>query len=293
MIEPHISRQRWQKMKKSQIAGVEKILRANERLCMNACARYIKGGSRVWIMSGGPLSMLIIHSGQTLLPVLCDQKTEFIPPEFIRKEFIPPLRFLRGTFGGMVYLHSLQGRKNDVLAVEKALEKMGLYASEKKDYDIMCIDHPPVFCHSTAPLNLVIRKPVPGDMDALAALHAAYEQEEVLPAASEFRPAASRMNIERIFAEEQMLAAELDGHLIGKINTNAVGFTRCQIGGVYVHPDYRGLGIAGKMTYEFVTSLTAQGMGVSLFVNKTNTAARRVYQRIGFEIAGDYRIDYF
>jgi ribosomal protein S18 acetylase RimI-like enzyme len=283
MNKPHVSRQGWLRMKKSQIAGVEEFLRVNERWCMNACGRFLKGGSSVWIMGGmrGPPLALVIHSGQTLLPVLCDQKT------------VPPPRFLRSILGGKIFLHSLQGRKDDVLVMEKALEEMGLYAAEKIDYDIMCIDRPPVSCHSAVPVNLVIRKPVPQDMDALAALHAAYEQEEVLPAASEFRPIASRLNIERIFAEEQMLAAELGGCLIGKINTNAVGFTRYQIGGVYVHPDYRGMGIAGRMTFEFVASITAQGRGVSLFVKKTNTAARRVYQRIGFEITGDYRIDYF
>jgi predicted GNAT family acetyltransferase len=213
--------------------------------------------------------------------VLCDQ------------EKVPPPRFLRGILGGRASLYSLQGRKDDALVMERALEGMGLYAAEKKDYDIMCIDRPPVSCHSTAPVNLVIRKPVPQDLDALAELHAAYEKEEVLPSGAEFRPAASRLNIERIFAQEQMLVAELGGCLIGKINTNAVGFTRYQIGGVYVHPDYRGMGIAGRMTSEFVVSLAAQGRGVSLFVKKSNIAARRVYLRIGFEITGDYRIDYF
>jgi ribosomal protein S18 acetylase RimI-like enzyme len=281
MTDPLLKR--WLKIKKSQIDGAEELLRANERWCMNACGRFLKGGSSVWILGGrkSPPSALLIQTGQTLLPVLCDQ------------EKVPQPHFLRGIFGGMVFLHSLQGRKDDVLVMEKALEEMGLYAAEKKDYDIMCVDRPPAPCHSAAPVNLIIRKPAPRDMDALAALHAAYEQEEVLPAASEFRPAASRQNIERIFAEEQMLVAELDGCLVGKINTNAVGFTRCQIGGVFVHPDYRGMGIAGRMTSEFVASLAAQGMGVSLFVKKTNIAARRVYLRAGFETAGDYRIDYF
>jgi len=274
---------RWRKIKKSQIAGAEELLRANERWCMNACGKFIKGGSAIWVLGGRKdvPSALVIQARQTLLPVLCDQKT------------VPPPRFLRGIFGGRVFLHSLQGRKDDALVMEKALEKIGLYPSEKKDYDIMCLDHSPLPCHSTAPVNLVIRRPVPEDMNALAALHAAYEQEEVLPAASEFRPAASRLNIERIFAEEQMLVAELGGCLVGKINTNAIAFTRYQVGGVYVNPDYRGMGIAGRMTFEFVESLTAQGRGISLFVNKTNTAARRVYQRVGFEITGDYRIDYF
>jgi predicted GNAT family acetyltransferase len=124
-------------------------------------------------------------------------------------------------------------------------------------------------------------------------LQAAYEQEEVLPLASEFNAAVSRLNTERIFSKEDMLVAEFDGHLIGKINTNAVTFTRYQVGGVYVVPDYRGLGIARRMAGEFITNLTAQGRGISLFVKKSNPAARRVYQRIGFEILGDYRINYY
>jgi len=273
----------WRKMKKSQIANAEDILRANERWCMNACGRFLKGGSPVWLLGGknGLPSALVIHSKQALLPVLCGQGA------------VPPPHFLRSVFGGNVNLYSLQGRKDDVLVMEKALEEMGLYASEEKNYDIMCLDRPPLSCRSAAPLNLVVRKPVPQDMDALVALHASYEKEEVLPAGAEFRPDVSRLNIERIFAEEQMFVAEIDGRLVGKINTNALGFTRYQIGGVYVYPDYRGIGIAGRMTFEFVEGLVAQGRGISLFVKKNNIAARRVYQRIGFEITGDYRIDYF
>jgi predicted GNAT family acetyltransferase len=130
-------------------------------------------------------------------------------------------------------------------------------------------------------------------MDALAALHAAYEREEVLPQAAVFNAAASRMNTERIFSKEQILVAELDGRLAGKINTNAVTFTRFQIGGVYVHPEFRRLGIARRMAGEFTASLVSQGRGISLFVKKSNPFAHRVYQRIGFEIQGDYRISYY
>jgi predicted GNAT family acetyltransferase len=130
-------------------------------------------------------------------------------------------------------------------------------------------------------------------MNALAALQAAYEREEVLPTASEFNATASRLNIERIFTREQMLVAELDGRLVGKINTNAITFTRYQVGGVYVLPDYRGKGIARRMAGAFIDSLIAQGRGISLFVKKTNHAARSVYQRIGFDILGDYRISYY
>ena len=75
---------------------------------------------------------------------------------------------------------------------------------------------------------MLIRKPRPDDLDALVALQAAYEKEEV-SVGSEPHPA----------------------------------------------------------------DLIAQGRGISLFVKKSNPAARNVYRNIGFEILDGYRIDYF
>jgi len=274
-------------MKKHDVSGVEALLRSNERWCMNACNRYINRSAErdnVWLLRGadGNILALIVYPKQRLLPVLGALRSG---------QEIPSPHFLRGLFG-TAPIHSLQGRKEDVLIMEAALEKMRLCAAEKIDYDLMCIDRPPSGFYSTC-AGLTFRKPQYADMDALAALQAAYEQEEVLPSASEFNAAVSRLNMEKIFLKEQILVAELGGRLIGKINTNAVTFARYQVGGVYVLPQYRGRGIARRMAGEFITSLTAQGRGISLFVKKTNLAARRVYQRIGFEILGDYRINYF
>ena len=251
---------------------------------MNACSRFLNRDSlksHIWTLSGrdGEVTALIVHCRQLLLPVLCGQK-------------IPLPYFLYGIFGP-IPIHSLQGRKEDAEIMEFGLERIGLFAVESNDYDVMCIDREPFDFHSAGPVGLIIRKPEPADMDALAALHAAYEQEEVIPAASEFNTAVSRLNTQRIFSTEQMLVAELGGRLVGKINTNAAAFTRFQVGGVYVHPNYRGLGIARRMTGEFAADLVAQGRGISLFVKKSNIWARRLYQRIGFEISGDYRISYY
>jgi predicted GNAT family acetyltransferase len=274
---------RWQKMKKNAGAAVESILRSHERWCMNACNRYMYNRKRnVWVLHNktGEITALIIHLNQNLMPILCGQND------------IPPPHFLRGLFGA-IPIHSLQGKKEDAVILETALEETGLRAAEQIDYDLMCMDNPPAGYETSGPAGLVIRKPQFIDMNALAALQAAYEQEEVLPTASEFNATVSRLNIERIFTQEQMLVAELDGRLVGKINTNAVTFTRYQVGGVYVLPDYRGRGIARRMAGTFIDGLIAQGRGISLFVKKTNLAARCVYQRIGFDILGDYRISYY
>jgi predicted GNAT family acetyltransferase len=281
-----MTKPKWQKMKKQQIAETDALLQSQERWCMNACSRYMfrdPAKDAVWTLRdvSGSVSAIIVHAKQNLMPVLHGQK------------HIPTPHFLRGLFG-TVPVHSMQGRIDDTLILEAAMEKIGLSAAEKTDYDLMCIDSMPqenYGLYGTA--NLIIRKPQFTDMNALAALQAAYEQEEVVPSLSEFSPAVSRLNTERLFAKEQMLVAELDGRLIGKINTNAVTFTRYQVGGVYVHPEHRGRNIGLRMAGEFVSSLVAQGRGISLFVKKSNICARRLYQRIGFTIIGDYRINYY
>jgi len=280
---------KWRKMKKKETAAVEALLQSHERWCMNACSRYINRSQEkdnVWLLrdTAGNITALIVRAKLSLLPVLSKAALHSEEP-------IPPPRFLRGFFGP-VNVHSLQGRKEDMLIIEAALEKIGLYAAEKIDYHLMCIDHPPSGFHASC-AGVTFRKPDSKDIDALAALQAAYEQEEVLPTASEFNAAVSRLNIERIFKNEQTYVAELNGRLVGKINTNAAAFTRYQVGGVYVLPEYRGRGIARRMAGEFITGLVAQGKGISLFVKKANPAARRVYQRIGFETLGDYRINYY
>jgi len=274
-------------MKTHEIPAVEALLKANERWCMNACSRYIdrkalKGETWTLYDEAGELSAVLVHAKQGLLPVRRGQEGQ---------GGLPVPRFLRGLFGAAP-VHSLQGRKDDVLVMETELKKIGLSAVEKVDFDLMCIDKQPEGFCSASPAGLVIRKPRPDDLDALVALQAAYEKEEV-SVGREPHPAVIRLHTERIFANEQMLVAELGGRLIGKINTNAVSFTRYQIGGVYVHPDCRGRGIARRMAGEFAAGLVAQGRGISLFVKKSNPAARNVYRNIGFEILGSYRIDYF
>ena len=130
-------------------------------------------------------------------------------------------------------------------------------------------------------------------MDGLYPLQAAYEQEEVLPPGAVFNPAVCRRGLELLAAGNKMLAAEMDGVLVGKINVNARSFTRFQIGGVYVLPQWRGLGIARAMTAALVGELSRRKRGFTLFVKKANVSARRVYDSLGFAKTGDYRINYY
>jgi predicted GNAT family acetyltransferase len=275
----------WRRMSGKDAFRVENLLRDMEDDCVTACGRYLArepSSESVWMLCGGKNEFfaVLVNSRSTLIPVLCGMRE------------IPKPLFLKNFFR-LKKIHSVQGIKSEVLVLEKEMESFGKEISEIIDYDLMCIDRPPVNKKFPPAVNIVLRTPKLTDLNALAPLQAAYEQEEVLHKGSVFSPAASRANLANIIAKGRILAAELNGRLIGKINVSAISFTRYQVGGVYVHPDFRGMGIARRMAEEFIASLAAEGRGVTLFVKKTNLPARRLYAGLGFTARGDYRITYY
>lgn len=277
---------KWRKLKNADIPLAEDLLRKNEYGYVSACGKFLSrdpSNDNVWSLrkKNGEISGLLISCGSALLPVFCGECE------------IPNIKFLKGFLKKKKF-HSAQGVTEEVKILENALEKIGMVSNDIFDYDLMSLDDLHIKKSSSAgPQNLILRVPQLIDLDAAAPLQAGYEKEEVLPKGAAFSPAASRLNITNIIAKGQILAAELNGKLVGKINVSAVSFTRFLAGGVYVHPDFRGLGIAKRMTEEFIASLVSQGKGVTLFVKKNNIPARKIYTDIGFKITGDYRIVYY
>ena len=276
----------WEKMNPQNAGETTDFLKNREIHCVTACSKFLsRNGIRdhVWSLreAGGNISALLLHSGRTLFPVF-DCPSPIPAPYFMN-------RFLR-----KVPIRAIQGCRENTDMLEYTITSLGCHCTDRIDYDLMSLDREPNGEALTAgPAGLVLRKPDASDWDALYLLQAAYEQEEVLPWGTAFNPASCRRSLERIIAGEHILAAELDGRIVGKINTNALSFSRYQIGGVYVHPDYRGRGIAVSMGAAFARYLTGEGWRLSLFVKKRNSAAQAVYRRIGFTVTGNYRISYY
>jgi len=279
---------RWHRVLKNERHKAEAFLREREKYCVSASGRFLgmkESRDHLWYMPGadGEISALLMHSRQTLFPVF-GKNSQISAPRFLN-------RFL-----GKVYIHALQGLREDASRLETLMEDQGYSAAERIEYELMNLDLDGALKTGTqraVSASLILRPPLSKDEDALFVLQSAYEREEVLPANAVFNPAATRLNIQNILEREQVLVAELDGQVVGKINTSAKSFTRCQIGGVYVRPDCRNLGIGSKMTAVFAEGLLAQGKGLSLFVKKRNAAACRVYRKIGFSVTADYRITYY
>lgn len=57
------------------------------------------------------------------------------------------------------------------------------------------------------------------------------------------------------------------------------------VGNVYVRPDHRGQGLGGQLTAAVVAELQQRGVEmIVLNVKQANTAAQRVYTRLGFRM---------
>ncbi|MDR1867550.1 MAG: GNAT family N-acetyltransferase [Treponema sp.] len=257
---------------------MEQFLRRHERRCVAACSLYLHNEASVWALSTGTtIDSLIVQAGGLLFPIL--------------RSHISTLPFLKPIITDRSFV-TVNGLKADVSIVEQVLRMYNVSAFDRRDYDLMELNQRPVLPQSL-PVHIHVRKAAKTDINELFPLQAAYEREEVLPRGSAFNPSLCRLNLEHILNTEQVLVAEYDSHIIGKVHTNAASFSRIQIGGVYVFPAYRRRGIAKLLCGVFAQSYIEKGIGVSLFVNKQNESAQKLYRCLGFQPIADYRVCYF
>ncbi|MDR2602658.1 MAG: GNAT family N-acetyltransferase [Spirochaetaceae bacterium] len=275
---------RWWKAHEIERIWPETILKNYEKYCVSACSRFIDMNFKkdhAWVLSteGKTVAALLLHTQSALFPVLAGMTDIFIPP-FLN-------RFLENA-----EINTLQGVEQDVILLEKILETTGLFVREARDFNLMSIEDPSQLRETAQVEGLSLRVPSFSDMDELTPLQEAYQKEEVLCKPEDFNRRLCRLELSKIISGGRALIAEMNGKIIGKINTNAIAYKHCQIGGVYVAPEYRSLGVASRLTSEFTRYLLSEKSGASLFVKKSNAAAQRVYEKCGFNKISGYRISY-
>ena len=275
----------WQRVSGNLYQAAEAFLREREFICVGACSRFLPGKSshdHCWVLlDKDEVTAFLLQSRHSLHPVFSGNREIQLPKFF-------------GSLLQKVPIHSVQGICEDTELLDYSMKMHGYKIMDRIDYDLMTLDsRPDPECFTEGPPDLILRKPADIDRERLFELQSAYEQEEVVPMGGNFSPESCRKTLEKLLKTEQMLVACLDGKIVGKINTNAKSYTRYQIGGVYVCPEFRGRGIAVKMSAVFLNDLIDEGRGISLYVKKRNSAARAVYSRLGFIRRGDYRISYY
>ena len=139
-------------------------------------------------------------------------------------------------------------------------------------------------------LDPEVRLVRPGEVDQLFPAAVAMYTEEV--GVSPLQDDGGRGYRRRIteLVKGKRAYARFDGdQVVFKAELAIITRRTTQVQGVWVHPDYRGQGLAtGAMAAVVADSLRRVAPTVSLYVNDYNVAARRVYARCGFVSAGSF-----
>lgn len=131
------------------------------------------------------------------------------------------------------------------------------------------------------------------DMDFLHSLQKDYMKDEVAVPGRTLTDAEVDITLRQILKNQICLAMTVDGDIVAKANTNAIGINCVQIGGVYTHPIYRRNGYAGALVLALCKRASQAGRKPVLFVKEKNTPAFNLYQKLGFEECGRYTIAYY
>src|SRR5271156_3172934 len=78
------------------------------------------------------------------------------------------------------------------------------------------------------------------------------------------------------------------GHVVFKAEVGSQSPGVGQIQGVWVHPEWRGMGLGARGTAMLAAGIVGPGPIPSLYVNDFNTIARATYDRIGFVEVGNF-----
>ena len=101
--------------------------------------------------------------------------------------------------------------------------------------------------------------------------------------------ASYRARVTELVRSGRAFARIEEGRVIFKAEVGAATPQACQVQGVWVHPDYRGRGLAAPGMAAVVALARASiSPVVSLYVNDFNAPARATYRRAGFTEVGEF-----
>jgi uncharacterized protein len=178
---------------------------------------------------------------------------------------------------------SMVGPADQVLGLWSQLcESWGPAREERANQPLMVLAEQPL-----VPGDPLVR-PVRGDeLDRyLPAAVAMFTEEVGVDPRLSDGGAGYRARVAELIAAGRAFARFEAGEVVFKAEIGALSSTVGQIQGVWVHPDWRGQGLAARATAAVVARLHRQGRVASLYVNAYNMSARAAYRRVGFTQVG-------
>jgi len=113
----------------------------------------------------------------------------------------------------------------------------------------------------------------PNDREALDGYQAAYNRE---------RGTATAPDWDALLTRRMVAVLEDDGRIVAVLKRTGDTGRYATIGGTWAHPDYRGRGLATRLTAFMTVALLQERPAVHLIVDDDNSAAIAVYRAVGF-----------
>ncbi len=173
---------------------------------------------------------------------------------------------------------SVVGRAEAVRVMWRLLEsRWGPARSVRPCQPLLVLDRDP---RQSDPRVRAVR---PDELDAyLPAAAAMFAEELGVPPETAAGMADYRQRVAAVIRDGRAFAIfAADGTVTFKADLGAVSAHTCQVHGVWVRPELRGRGIGTPALAAVVQHALTLAPTVSLYVNDFNTAARRVYERLG------------
>jgi predicted GNAT family acetyltransferase len=287
----------WVIAKKSDTLKLIEFLTEHEHRCVSLTSRLLKPRDDPFLerkpgillntgSSGTITGVLYLSPLGSILPVFTEATTV---TESDRNEIgLFTRRFVKR-------FHSIIGSTCDVGRTESILSAAPV---SRNNYLLMSkadADLPGGICDPSRelPPEMKIRKADLKDIKALYPLQKNFEMEEVLVHSERFNPGGCMAHLKHSLSNQIIFCAEKGKTIVAKGGTNAIGFNYCQLGGIYTLPEYRNRGISTALVIRLVQEIVLLGKKVCLFVKTKNLPALRVYQKLNFDLLGDFSVSYF
>lgn len=176
--------------------------------------------------------------------------------------------------------HGMTGASDQVALILDALPVPGDSWQLNHDEPLYTLD----LAGLAAP-DAQVRMAEPRDRDTLEVWFDAYMTET----SSHQGPGVAARRAEAAIGSDRLRVLEEDGRITAMTGLNAQAGQAVQVGGVYVLPELRGQGRAGRVVAGHLAQLRDRGAARAILFAHSPPAAR-AYERIGFRRAGTYRI---
>ena len=245
--------------------------------CLTA-ARVAEGGLTMSGLSGYILGYEVDGRLTSALMVSANLVPIESTPES-RREFARHLRERRRRSSCIV------GPQAEVLDLWRLLQpSWGPAREERPDQPLMVASRPP-----TIPADPKVQRIVPAELSAvLPSFIAMFTEELGVSPVANGAESAYRARVAEVIAAGAAYARFDDDRLIFKAELGAITPECAQIQGVWIHPEYRGRGLAGPAMAAVVELAAEHSRCASLYVNQYNQPALRAYQAAGFVEVGNF-----